>query len=55
MVLNRHQPRIAKRFSEDERIVVHSGDCLDLLATIPDKSVGLVVTSPPYKDRKSVV
>lgn len=28
--------------------IVYSGDCLDLLKTIPDESIQLVVTSPPY-------
>jgi adenine-specific DNA-methyltransferase len=41
-------PPIADRFSSDQRIVVFPGDCLDLLKTIPDGSVQLIVTSPPY-------
>lgn len=48
MLLDRNKPEIAKRFAEEERIVVDSGDCLNLLATIPDKSIALIVTSPPY-------
>ena len=39
---------IAKNFSLTERIVVHSGDCLDLLKTIPDGALQLIITSPPY-------
>ncbi|MBA3848495.1 MAG: site-specific DNA-methyltransferase [Opitutus sp.] len=39
---------IASRFSPDEQAVLHQGDCLDLLRHIPDRSVRLVVTSPPY-------
>lgn len=31
---------------------VHIGDCLDVLATIPSKSVDLIVTSPPYADAR---
>ena len=27
---------------------VHQGDCLQVLAQLPDESVDLVVTSPPY-------
>ncbi len=53
MVLNCNQPRIAKHFSEAEKIVIHTGDCRALLATIPDKSISLVVTSPPYNLGKS--
>ncbi|WRK54641.1 hypothetical protein SD457_06855 [Coprobacillaceae bacterium CR2/5/TPMF4] len=26
-----------------------NGDCLELIKTIPDKSIDLVVTDPPYK------
>jgi adenine-specific DNA-methyltransferase len=39
---------IANRFNPSEQIVIHAGDCLDLLRTIPDGSIQLIVTSPPY-------
>ncbi|MFC1925077.1 DNA-methyltransferase [Chloroflexota bacterium] len=39
---------ISDSFSPDERIIVYPGDCLDLLKTIPDNSIQLIVTSPPY-------
>ena len=32
----------------DERAVLHHGDCLDVLAAIPDASVDAIVTDPPY-------
>ena len=32
---------------------IHQGDCLQLLAQLPDESVDLVVTSPPYNLRNS--
>ncbi len=41
-------PEIASKFAISERAVVFSGDCLDLLHTIPDDSIQLIVTSPPY-------
>lgn len=40
--------KMAREFSLAESIVVFPGNCLDLLKTIPDKSIQLVVTSPPY-------
>lgn len=40
--------KISKSFNSSERIVLHEGDCLDLLKQIPDNSVKLIVTSPPY-------
>lgn len=40
--------KIVDRFSLSEHIVVYHGDCLDLLKTIPDESLKLIVTSPPY-------
>lgn len=40
--------KIADEFALSESIVVYSGDCLDMLKTIPDESLQLVVTSPPY-------
>lgn len=39
---------ISDKFASSESIVVYPGDCLDLLKTIPDESLQLIVTSPPY-------
>ncbi len=39
---------ISEQFALSESIVVFPGDCLALLKTIPDESLQLVVTSPPY-------
>jgi len=39
---------ISETFSNSEHIVVYQGDCLKLLSTIPDESLQLIVTSPPY-------
>lgn len=39
---------IESKFSEGARVVVFPGDCRDLLTSMPEKSVALVVTSPPY-------
>ena len=40
--------KIADAFSLSENIVLYPGNCLDLLRTIPDEALRLVVTSPPY-------
>ena len=32
----------------DDKVTLHHGDCLDVLATLPDASVDAVVTDPPY-------
>jgi len=32
----------------DGRVILHHGDCLDVLATLPEASVDSVVTDPPY-------
>jgi len=39
---------ITDSFSPGNNIVVYPGDCLDLLKTIPDEALQLIVTSPPY-------
>lgn len=39
---------IADSFSQSKDIVLFPGDCLDLLKSIPDESLTLVITSPPY-------
>ncbi len=45
--------RVADRFSQDADVVLYHGDCLDMLAAVPDGIVKLVVTSPPYNLGKS--
>jgi len=40
--------KIVERFALSAHIVLYPGDCLDLLKTVPDESLKLVVTSPPY-------
>lgn len=35
-------------YYQDEHVTLHHGDCLDVLATLPDASVDCIVTSPPY-------
>jgi adenine-specific DNA-methyltransferase len=41
-------PNICSRFDADERIVLHHGPALDFLRTVPDGTVSLAITSPPY-------
>jgi len=40
--------QISNSFSEDEKIVLYQGSCLDFLSQIPNNRVQLIVTSPPY-------
>lgn len=35
-------------YYQDDKVTLHHGDCLDVLATLPDASVDAVVTDPPY-------
>ncbi|MGI9013830.1 MAG: DNA-methyltransferase [Phycisphaerales bacterium] len=39
---------IRKRFTIANEVTLFHGDCLDLLSSMPDECVDLVVTSPPY-------
>lgn len=39
---------IKEDYSPDAKVVYYYGDCMDLLSDIPDKTVQLIVTSPPY-------
>jgi len=48
MVVKKLVMKITDRFCQDSDVVIHHGDCLDLLSSVPDKSVRLIVTSPPY-------
>jgi adenine-specific DNA-methyltransferase len=40
--------QIDTQFRLNANLVLHAGDVSDFVATIPDKSVSLVITSPPY-------
>ena len=40
--------KIYKRFKTSNRITLYNGDCKDLLKQIPDETVDMVITSPPY-------
>lgn len=39
---------ISHNFDKKKKVALYSGDCFDLLTQMPDNSVDLVVTSPPY-------
>ena len=36
------------KFNPDVDSILFNGDCLELISTIPDNFVKLIVTSPPY-------
>ena len=36
------------KYHETEHGILYHGDCLDILPTLPDKSIDAVVTDPPY-------
>jgi DNA modification methylase len=40
--------RVVTLAYRSRRVVIHHGDCLDVLRTLPDASVHAVVTDPPY-------
>jgi adenine-specific DNA-methyltransferase len=44
---------VCSQFSPSADVVLFEGDCLDLLSTVSDAFVDLVVTSPPYNLGKS--
>jgi len=39
---------IDNHFKSDKDIVLFNGETKDLLSEIPDKSIQLIITSPPY-------
>ncbi|PAT01057.1 site-specific DNA-methyltransferase [Candidatus Izimaplasma bacterium ZiA1] len=45
--------KIYKDFSKGNKVTLYNGDCFDLLKTIPDDSIDLVITSPPYAMNRS--
>ena len=47
-LLKNREIKIARKYQPNADIVLFEGDRLDLMKSLPDKSVKLVVTSPPY-------
>lgn len=47
------QSKILEHFSPDADAVVFHGSCLDFLKQIPDNTVQLIITSPPYNIGKA--
>lgn len=45
--------KIYSKFSKDRKIILHHGDSLEFLKTIPNNSISLIVTSPPYNIGKN--
>lgn len=45
---NRNLEELSDKFNPNNSITLFHGDCLKLLKSIPNNSVSLVVTSPPY-------
>jgi adenine-specific DNA-methyltransferase len=41
-------PSISENFEPAAEIVLHCGDVLDFLETVPDQTAKLIITSPPY-------
>jgi DNA modification methylase len=39
-----------KPYYEEENITIYNDDCLEVMKELPDKSVDLTITSPPFKD-----
>lgn len=44
---------VSSQYEADAKIVLYEGDNKQLLASLPDSSVKLIVTSPPYNIGKS--
>lgn len=40
--------RIFKKFRPNNKVTLHNGDCLEFIRNIPNESVDLIITSPPY-------
>ncbi len=47
-LLENKKLKITRQYKPDSDVVLFEGDRLDLMCSLPDKSVKLVVTSPPY-------
>jgi adenine-specific DNA-methyltransferase len=41
-------PEIESVFNADAEIVISNGECVEILSEIPDETIKLIITSPPY-------
>ena len=48
LLLGGETMRIYKKYKKGNKVTLFNGDCLELLKNMPDESVDLIVTSPPY-------
>lgn len=53
MTSNSEMCKIYTEFTSEGKIILHHGDSLKFLKTVPDNSVNLIVTSPPYNIGKN--
>ncbi|MGK7918849.1 MAG: site-specific DNA-methyltransferase [Trichodesmium sp.] len=47
------QQLIAEQFNPEANLILYPGDAADFIKTIPDNSVALIITSPPYNIGKN--
>lgn len=47
-VLSDREITISDSYNPDDKIILHNGDTMELLKKLPDNSVTLIITSPPY-------
>ncbi|MEK6690012.1 MAG: site-specific DNA-methyltransferase [Nitrospirota bacterium] len=47
-MFHKERVEISEKFDPRKKNILYQGDCLKLLKGIPDKSLQLIVTSPPY-------
>lgn len=45
--------KIYKHYNKESLMTLYNGDCFDLIKEIPDNSVELIITSPPYCMKKA--
>jgi len=45
--------KIYKRYHPGKKVILFEGECIKLLRQIPDESVDLIITSPPYCMKKA--
>jgi len=48
-----HRAQLSLEHSSDIYADIYCGDCIEVLKRIPDNSIQLIVTSPPYADQRN--
>ena len=52
-IFNKSKLTVKNKFALTNKVTIYNGDCRNLIKDIPDQSLQLIITSPPYNIGKA--